>query len=99
MMQRIWNWFRQAMTISPHRVGVILYTRPGCHLCDDALRVLTEQQRCHAFALDVVDVDGDPELAARYGARVPVVVINEKERFHGAVNPKLLVRLLRSEAS
>jgi glutaredoxin len=80
-------------------VGVILYTRAGCHLCDDALRNLTETQQSHAFALDIVDVDSDPELAACYGARVPVVVINEKERFHGTINPTLLVRLLRHEAS
>jgi glutaredoxin len=99
MMQRIWNWFRRAKATSPYRAGVILYTRAGCHLCDDALRVLTETQRSHAFALDIVDVDTDPKLAANYGARVPVVVINEKERFHGTVNPTLLVRLLRRDAS
>jgi glutaredoxin len=99
MMQRIWNWFRWAKATSHHPVGVILYTRAGCHLCDDALRILTENQRSHAFALDIVDVDTDPILAIRYGARVPVVVINEKERFHGNVNPVLLARLLRHEAS
>jgi hypothetical protein len=49
--------------------------------------------------LDVVDVDSDAELAARYGDQVPVVVVNGKVRFRGAVNPVLLARLFRAVAS
>jgi hypothetical protein len=41
-----------------------------------------------------VDVEGDPELAARYGDSVPVVTVNGKVRFRGRVNDVLLRRLL-----
>jgi hypothetical protein len=44
-----------------------------------------------------VDVDTDPELAAQYGTEVPVIAVNGKVRFRGAVNPVLLKRLLDAE--
>jgi glutaredoxin len=71
--------------------NVIVYTRQGCHLCDDALDVL----RRHGLTPETVDVDAHDELRARYGQCVPVVVIDGRERFRGRVDERLLVRLLR----
>lgn len=45
-------------------------TRRGCHLCDDALRLLTDG----GVEVDVVDIDGDDELRSRFDLRVPVVL-------------------------
>src|SRR5262245_531418 len=73
------------------------YTRRGCHLGEDAWRVLLREQRRHGFRLEAVDVDADAELAARYGEQVPVVTVNGKVRFRGGVNGVLLTRLLRAE--
>jgi glutaredoxin len=75
-----------------------VYTRRGCHLCDDALDLLDRQRRRFAFDLTVVDVDTNPEWAAQYGECVPVTVINGKLRFRGGINPVLLARLLRAES-
>ena len=75
-------------------VSVLLYTRAGCHLCDDARRILSQQQRRHPFTLKIIDVDTDSALQGRYGGRVPVIVIDGKERFRGTVNRILLERLL-----
>jgi hypothetical protein len=47
-----------------------LYQRDDCHLCDEALAVLA-QARVPDF--DSVFIDGDIELEARYGERVPVL--------------------------
>jgi glutaredoxin len=71
-----------------------LYTRSGCHLCDNALQLL------HKFGLDpkLVDIDQDPELRARYDLCVPVVTVNGRERFRGVVNETLLRRLLTNMA-
>src|SRR5918999_5267470 len=55
------------------RGRVTLYTRVGCHLCEEAERVLRREQAAAGFGLELVDVDRDPELAHRYGVRVPVV--------------------------
>jgi glutaredoxin len=75
---------------------VVLFTRAGCHLCDDVHALLAKMQKRHAFSIVTVDVDDDAAAAARYGDRVPVVVIDGKERFFGRVNPALLERLLNA---
>jgi glutaredoxin len=68
----------------------ILYTRQGCHLCDDAASVLAR----HGLAFEPIDVDRDPALRERYNECVPVVVIDGKERFRGRIDELLLRRLL-----
>jgi hypothetical protein len=78
---------------------VILYSRTGCHLCDDAWDRLQAAQRRYGFALRRTDIDRDPDLAAAYGSCVPVVQVNGKVRFRGGVAPRLLDRLLRAEAA
>jgi len=69
---------------------VVLYTRKGCHLCDDALAIL----RRHRLSPRLVDIDSDPALRERYNECAPVVEIDGKERFRGRVNEMLLSRLL-----
>ncbi len=59
--------------------------------------VLEEFRRRHRFAVETVDVDTDLELVAKYGLTVPVVAIDGKVRFRGAVNRVLLERLLWAE--
>jgi hypothetical protein len=82
-----WKRHRAART-------VLLYTRRGCHLCDDAWTVLKRYQSQFGFRLGAVDIDSDPALAALHGEWVPVVVIDGKVRFRGRVNEVLLKRLL-----
>jgi glutaredoxin len=71
-------------------VDVILYTRAGCHLCDDA-RDLLEQ---HGLPPRLVDIDADAGLRERFNECVPVVEIDGKVRFRGRVDPVLLRRLV-----
>jgi glutaredoxin len=71
---------------------VVLYTRAGCHLCDDARDLLVRYE----LEPESVDVDADPRLRERYDACVPVVVIDGVERFRGRVSEVLLRRLLRT---
>jgi glutaredoxin len=70
---------------------VLLYTRDGCHLCDDARQLLER----HGLKVIEVDIDEDEELKAAYDQCVPVVSINGKVRFRGRVDEMLLRRLLR----
>lgn len=69
---------------------VVLYTRSGCHLCDDAHRLLVR----YGLAPRLVDIDADAALRERYNECVPVVVIDGKVRFRGRINEALLNRLL-----
>jgi glutaredoxin len=73
-------------------VNVILYSREGCHLCDDAHSLLLR----HGLQARVVDIDADPTLRERFNECVPVVEIDSKVRFRGRVDPILLRRLIRS---
>lgn len=52
---------------------VVVYSRDGCHLCEDLVADLAVIADEHGFAVEVRDIDDDPELKARYHARVPVV--------------------------
>ena len=72
-------------------MDVILYTRAGCHLCDDAKLLLQN----HGLSPREVDIDADPALTARFDTCVPVVEIDGQVRFRGVVNEVLLRRLLR----
>jgi hypothetical protein len=96
----IFRWLRRPAR--PRRdlghLNFLVYTRQGCHLCDDAWDRLRQWQRDYGFPLDSIDVDTNPELKARYGEKVPVVTVNGKERFRGCVNLVLLKRLLEAEA-
>jgi len=51
-------------------LSLILFLRDDCHLCDEALALLA---KARAPAFNSVFIDGDAELEARYGARVPVL--------------------------
>jgi len=76
-----------------------VYTRAQCCCCHKAIDLLEEYRQQYGFALETVDIDADPELAAKYNTEVPVVEVNGKVRFRGVVNPTLLERLLRAESA
>jgi glutaredoxin len=71
----------------PH---VVLYTREGCHLCEEALAILAS----HGLNPTIRDIDTDPELHRRFTDCVPVVEIDGRERFRGRISPVLLRRQL-----
>jgi glutaredoxin len=74
-----------------------VYSRAQCGCCEKALKVLKEARRRYGFSIEEVDIDLDPEVAAKYDTEVPVVTVNGKVRFRGVVNPALLERLLQAE--
>jgi len=74
-----------------------MFTRAGCHLCDEAWQILESARQQYGFTLQAVDVDIDPELISQYGDCVPVVLVDGKVRFRGRINSVLLSRLLRAE--
>ena len=73
----------------PHEVT--LYTRRGCHLCDCAKSVL---QR-YGLVVTEVDIDEQTEFYNAYHEWVPVVAIDQVERFRGKIDERLLKRLLQ----
>jgi Glutaredoxin-like domain (DUF836) len=51
-------------------------------LCDELISELQSLQATHSFDIEVLDVDRDAMLTARYGERVPVLVCAEGELCH-----------------
>jgi glutaredoxin len=55
---------------------VILYSRPDCHLCDEArAAILGIREQGMRFELQEIDIDSDDELLSRYLERIPVVTV------------------------
>ena len=74
---------------------IVLVTRKGCHLCDEALRLLQELDAQPELA----DVDADDELHRLYDFRVPVVLIDGAVVAEGRVRRSQLGAALASKPS
>ena len=55
------------------RLELTVYSRAGCHLCEEMIESLQRLRDDFSFTIAVVDVDGDPLLAARFDTEVPVL--------------------------
>jgi hypothetical protein len=80
---------------------VTLYTRAGCHLCDDAKKPAARAVAATPGAtLRIVDIAGQPAFEARYGQRIPVVAIpaagEERVIAEGKISDLRLRRALRA---
>ena len=65
-----------------------MYSRPGCHLCDEARAVLLRIGE----PFDEIDIDSDDELFKRYLERIPVVVLDGEELYYFFVDEQDLRR-------
>jgi thiol-disulfide isomerase/thioredoxin len=54
--------------------SLVFLTRSGCHLCEEAEPLVRRVAAEFGAVLEVVDIDADPDLQARYTTRVPVVL-------------------------
>ena len=71
-------------------MGVVLVTRKGCHLCDEALALLHEL----GVEPELQDVDGDERLHDLYDWRVPVILLDGRVVGEGRVRHEELRRAL-----
>ena len=77
---------------------VLLYSRSGCHLCDVALETLEKLQKElkneRNFEIEVVLIDGHPELEDKFGEQVPVTYIDGKAHDFFRVDPERFKKAL-----
>ena len=64
----------------------VLYSRGDCPLCEKMLAALRAQMGA-GFPVEIVDVDSDPVLKARYGEHVPVLMDGDTEVFRHHYDP------------
>jgi glutaredoxin len=65
---------------------VIVYSRPGCHLCDEAKLAIATAGCDERFTLEEINIESDPELLKKYKYDIPVVVIDGVEAFRHRVD-------------
>ena len=73
---------------------LLFYTRAGCHLCEEAKAQLAPLLEEFGVRLEEVDVDSNPELAARFGQDVPVVFLEGRKVAKHRLDVKQFRRLL-----
>ncbi len=66
---------------------VQIYSRHGCHLCEDALSTLKLLQKELNFEIEEIFIDGDPDLEKKFGEQVPVIQIDHKQHDFYRVDP------------
>ena len=73
-----------------------LYTRIGCHLCDDMYQQLNDLRQDYSFFIRTIDVDSDVDLCQRYGDKVPVLMAGETQLCHYFLNPVIVIQYLKN---
>ena len=80
----------------PSMIELILYTRNDCELCREMEEMIAAELPKFNARIQRIEIDGNPDLEARFGIEVPVLFINERKAFKYRCTPKeLRKRLLR----
>jgi glutaredoxin len=77
------------------KANVIIYSRPGCHLCDDAKQAISAAGCQDEYTLAVINIESDPRLLAQYQYDIPVITIDGVEAFRHRLSPDAFRRRLR----
>ncbi len=76
---------------------VVLYTRPGCHLCDEARGVIERVCSELGESFQEVDIDGVEDLERRFGTEIPVTFVDGEQHDFFRVSEDRLRRALRRD--
>jgi glutaredoxin len=80
------------------RPVVTLYTKRGCHLCEQAEALLATVARTQSFAVQKVDIESSPALFEVYRYRVPVIEIAGGPTFEWPTTAERVCRALQAVA-
>ena len=78
-------------------IRLTLYSRPECHLCEAMKELAHPVARDLGCTLTEVDISGDPDLEARYGSDIPVLLVNGRKAFKYRLTERELRKRLRAE--
>jgi thioredoxin-related protein len=74
--------------------GFLLYSRPGCCLCEEMLAELQQMPAMRDYPIEVRDVDADPATRVRYGHKIPVLLLGGELVSHGRLDKEELLKAL-----
>ena len=75
-------------------ISITLYSRPGCHLCEEMKSVVSRVARLMPITLAEVDISSDPELERQYGIEVPVLFVDGRKAAKYRIAEDELIRIL-----
>lgn len=70
---------------------LVLYSRPGCHLCE-VMKDQLSAAELPPYTLSEVNIESDPALEAEHGRSIPVLTIGGHKAFKGRLDPEQLPR-------
>ena len=79
-------------------ISLTIYSRPGCHLCDEMKAVIERVGRSVPLTVDEIDISRDAELDERYRLEVPVLMVNGKKAAKYRITEEELTRILAGRA-
>jgi thiol-disulfide isomerase/thioredoxin len=79
-------------------VALTIYTRPGCHLCQEMKEIVERVVRALRANAEIeeINIANDPDLEERYGLEIPVLLVNGRKAAKYRVSEQELTRILRS---
>ena len=80
------------------KAHVIIYSRPGCHLCDEAKQAIEAAQCPDEYTLAEINIESDPDLLRRYKYDIPVITINDVEAFRHRLTPEAFRERLQTSS-
>ena len=69
---------------------VTLYSKPGCHLCEQVRELLVDLAVERSFTVEEVNIEGDASLFAAYRYDIPVVLVDGREIARGRIDERQL---------
>jgi hypothetical protein len=72
----------------------VLYSRPGCGLCEELFAQLTAVPAARGYPIDVIDVDTDDAARLRFGHKIPVLLFAGELVCHGRLDLEELHKAL-----
>jgi glutaredoxin len=80
------------------KARVVIYTRPGCHLCDEAKQAIEAAHCLDEYTLEEINIESDPALLSRYEYDIPVITINGVEAFRHKLTGDAFRERLRTKS-
>ena len=79
-------------------IQLTIYSRPGCHLCDDMKAIVQHVARTIPLTLQEIDISTDAALDAQYGLEIPVLMVEGKKAAKYRVAEEELLKILAGRA-
>jgi glutaredoxin len=79
-------------------IALTIYSRPGCHLCDEMKAVVQRVAQSIPLQLEEIDISTSSELEERYGLEIPVLMVEGKKAAKYRIGEEELRRVLAGRA-